>query len=108
MPQDATNTIDNGWENGELGREEKHVRRSTESREQSLDGALELQLISIRLQKELIEQLKFIGEYRGVGYQPLIRDILCRWTRTEMFVIAEEMKKELQAKEATAAARKRA
>ncbi len=96
MSPDVTNTNENGWENGELGRDEEFVRRSPPEREESLDEALELQPISIRLQKELIEQLKFIANYHGIGYQPLIRDVLCRFTRKEMFAIAEEMQRELQ------------
>src|ERR1700733_7387214 len=108
MPADDTIRKDEAWDNGELGRDEQSVRRSSPEREQSVEDALELQLISIRLQKDLLEQLKFIANYRGVGYQPLIRDVLCRWTRTEIFTIAEEMRKELHAKEAIAASRKRA
>jgi hypothetical protein len=96
MSHEIATTNDNAWESGELGRDEEFVRRSPPEREQSLDSALELQPISIRLQKELIEQLKFIANYRGVGYQPMIRDLLGRWTQTEMFAIAAEMQRELQ------------
>jgi hypothetical protein len=105
---DVTTTNESDWENGELGRDEKHVRRSPPERERAVDAALDLQLISLRLQKELIEQLKFIANYRGVGYQPLIRDILCRWSRSEVLAIAQEMKRELEAKETISATRKRA
>lgn len=71
-----------------------------------MDDALGLQMISIRLQKELIEQLKFIAEHHGIGYQPMMRGILLRWARTEMFNVAEEMKKELKARTAIASAKK--
>lgn len=104
---DVTTTNENDWENGELGRDEKHVRRSPPERDQ-VDAALDLQLISVRLQKELIEQLKFIANYRGIGYQPLIRDVLCRFSRSEVLAIAQDMKRELEAKETITAARKRA
>jgi hypothetical protein len=108
MPSENTTTNDNAWDEGELGRDEDHVRRSPPEREQSVDDTLGLQMISIRLQKELIEQLKFIANYHGVGYQPLIRDVLCRWARSEVFTIAEQMQKELKAKDAISAGRKRA
>jgi antitoxin component of RelBE/YafQ-DinJ toxin-antitoxin module len=76
--------------------------------EQSLDASLELQMISVRLQKELLEQLKFIAHHYGIGYQPLMRDVLARWARTEMLVVAEQMKQQLDAKTTIAAAKKRA
>jgi hypothetical protein len=87
------------WETGDLGRDEKHVRRSTGDSDRAVEDALELQMISIRLQKELIEQLKFLAQYHGVGYQPLIRDVLARWARSEMLLVANQMQKELEAKE---------
>jgi hypothetical protein len=96
------------WDTGELGRDEKHVRRSPPDREETLDQALDLQMISIRLQKELIEQLKFIANYHGIGYQPLVRDVLCRFARSEMLTIASEMKQQLEAKEAIEDAKQRA
>lgn len=47
----------------------------------AVDDALGLQLISVRLQKELLEQLKDLAEEEGIGYQPLIRQILTRHVR---------------------------
>ncbi len=92
------------WESGDLGREEKNVRRSTAESEHAVEEALELQMISIRLQKELIEQLKFLAKYHSIGYQPLIRDVLARWARSEMLLVANQMKQELEAKQQIAAA----
>lgn len=74
---------DQAWENGELGRDEAYVKVSTQSTEQGINDALELQLISIRLQKGLIEDLKMIAELNGLGYQPLIRQILTRFADAE-------------------------
>jgi hypothetical protein len=104
-PELAAVDCNDEWEKGELGRDEKHVRRSPDEREQSVDNALDLQMISIRLQKELIEQLKFIAGYHGIGYQPLMRDILARWSRTEMLTIASQMQEQLKAKETIEAAK---
>lgn len=60
-----------------------------------VDDALDLQMISIRLQKQLIEELKLIAEYYGVGYQPLMRDVLEKWSRTELSVIVHDLKRQL-------------
>jgi hypothetical protein len=81
---------DDRWETGELGRDEPFVRRSPVTAEPAVDDALDLQLISIRLQKQLLRELKLVARYRRIGYQPLIRDVLGRWVRGEMRAIAEE------------------
>lgn len=72
------------WESGALGRDENHVKRADEKHEAALDSELNLQMISIRLQKGLIEDLKFISLAHGIGYQPLIRDILSRFVKHEV------------------------
>ena len=72
------------WESGKLGREAEFVKRADEKEEAALDNALGLQMISIRLPRKLIEQLKLIASVNGVGYQPLIRDILGRFARNEL------------------------
>jgi len=65
-----------------------------------IEAAFELQMISIRLQKALISELKFIADYRGIGYQPLMRDVLRRFTRAEMIQIANELQEQKKAREA--------
>lgn len=67
------------WESGELGADERYVRRADPKIEKAVDDALGLQSISIRLPKQLIEAYKHIAAYHGVGYQPLMRDILQRF-----------------------------
>ena len=64
------------WENGELGASEEHIAKAPESSSKNVDDALGLQLISIRLQKALIEELKALSKEEGIGYQPLMRQIL--------------------------------
>ncbi|MEI2263758.1 hypothetical protein [Erwinia sp. CGal63] len=94
---------DEAWENGELGRSEAHAEISALSDdaefESKINEALELQPISIRLNKSLIEDLKMIAELAGLGYQPLIRQVLTRFTDCEkkrilQEVHSEEMKKQ--------------
>src|SRR5258708_4744559 len=71
------------WESGALGRDEKHVKQADASAEVALDDAMEMQMISIRLQKKLIEDLKSIAKHNGIGYQPLIRQLLTRFVISE-------------------------
>jgi predicted DNA binding CopG/RHH family protein len=71
------------WESGALGRDEKHVKQADASAEAALDDAMEMQMISIRLQKKLIEDLKSIAKHNGIGYQPLIRQLLTRFVISE-------------------------
>lgn len=71
----------NAWESGELGQDEKFVKRVKQKHEDALNDAMGLQMISIRLPKKLIEDLKFIATAHGIGYQPLMKDVLCRFTQ---------------------------
>lgn len=72
------------WDSGALGRDESHVKKADASFEKNLDEALGLQMISIRLHKKLLEELKFIAVAHGVGYQPLIKDVLSRFAKSEI------------------------
>lgn len=78
------------WEEGQLGRDEAHVQVASKEVELQLDESMGLQMISIRLQKELIEDYKKIAEFHGVGYQPLMRDALKRFAEAEFKKIAIE------------------
>ena len=57
----------------------KQVRRISTTHATMIDQSLGLQMISVRLQKKLIDQLKQLAEDDGIGYQPLIRQILQRY-----------------------------
>lgn len=72
------------WETGALGQNEKHVRRAPEGMAEKIDGALGLQAISIRLPKAVIDTYKMLAKMHGCGYQPLMRDALCRFADGEM------------------------
>ncbi|TAK71986.1 MAG: hypothetical protein EPO11_10660 [Gammaproteobacteria bacterium] len=64
------------WERGELGVSESHVRKVSKEREKAIDEHLGLQMISLRLQKNLIKELKKLAHQAGIGYQPYIRQLL--------------------------------
>ena len=87
------------WENRELGCDETFAQLSklTESDQNAIDEALDLQMISIRLQKGLLESLKAIASLNGIGYQPLIKQVLQRFVDGEMKMIAMEYAKQLEA-----------
>lgn len=70
------------WESGELGCDEKYVEK-VEISETLIDDAMELKAISIRMQKGLIDDLKDIARIKGLGYQPLIKQILSRFVEAE-------------------------
>ena len=72
------------WETGALGRSDAHARKTSIETANAIDEALGLQAISIRLPKATIEAYKNIAEIHGVGYQPLMRDAICRWVESEM------------------------
>jgi|GEM_PF-698687 len=62
---------------------EANTVASTPEQEHAIDDSLGLQMISIRLQRTLLANLKAIAQYHGVGYQPLIRDLLNRFAKSE-------------------------
>tara|TARA_R100001143_G_scaffold59533_1_gene58197 strand:+ start:1003 stop:1347 length:345 start_codon:yes stop_codon:yes gene_type:complete len=75
------------WEAGELGQDERHAKLS-DLKMEDLDDALALQMISIRIQKELLDDLKTLAQYHGIGYQPLMKQVLRRFADAEMRKIA--------------------
>lgn len=74
---------ESAWEQGSLGADETYAQVSTLIDQEALDEALELQPISIRIQKGLLEDLKLIAELHGMGYQPLIKNLLQRFVVSE-------------------------
>lgn len=69
------------WESGQLGASEEHVRAVSPEKTKEIQDALGLQPVTVRLQKELVEQLKVLAKKEGLGYQPFIRHILTRYVR---------------------------
>lgn len=92
------------WESGALGRDAAHAKRAPKELEQKIDDALGLQAISIRLNKELIEDFKFIAKFHGIGYQPLMRDALKRFAEAEYKRIAVQLASEKAAEQEARAA----
>lgn len=78
------------WELGELGSDLKHARVVDKKIGAQIDEALGLQMISIRLEQDLIESYKLLGVKYDMGYQPLMREALKRFVEGEFKLIASE------------------
>lgn len=84
------------WDDGELGRDEEFIKIAEDIKQEAIDDSLELQMISIRLQKALIEDLKMIAKIHGLGYQPLIRQILSRFVDCEKKQLLRQQYQEIK------------
>jgi hypothetical protein len=95
------------WENGSLGMDKDYAKRVSADDSAAIDKAAGLQLISIRLERDLITALKSIARHHGIGYQPMVRDLLHRFAISEskqiyLKLLEENAKKESEAGEPTA------
>ena len=88
---------DEAWATGSLGRVAAHARQATDDIEARIDSSLDLQLISVRLQKSLIDDLKGIAALNGIGYQPLMRQVLKRFVDGEKKKILKDRVAEMRA-----------
>jgi predicted DNA binding CopG/RHH family protein len=86
---------DEAWDTGQLGDDAEHVK-VIEQDDAQIDDALELQLISIRLQKSLIEDFKALASLNGMSYQPLMRQVLTRFADCEKKRILRERVAEME------------
>ena len=89
------------WDERKLGAEAEFVGVADESHDEALQEALNLQAISIRLPKDLIRSYKLIADFHGIGYQPLMRDVLQRFVAPELKHILETQHKAAKAMEKT-------
>lgn len=90
---------DEAWDTGQLGDDAEYVK-VIEQDDAQIDEALELQPISIRLQKSLIDDFKALAALNGMSYQPLMRQVLTRFADCEKKRILRERVEEMrQAKE---------
>jgi uncharacterized protein (DUF4415 family) len=78
------------WESGELGQSHEYAKVASSKLATEIDDALGLQMISIRLDKELIDMFKLLGSKYQMGYQPLMREALKRFVDGELKMVALE------------------
>lgn len=79
------------WENGEYGRSDEHVVVASGSIHESFNQGMAMKLVSIRLPATLIETLKMIAEHHEIAYQPMVRDLLTRFARSELQQIVADL-----------------
>lgn len=72
------------WENGKLGLSHETAVVASEEETAAVERAVGMQLISMRLPKDLIGLLKEIAKHHGIGYQPMVRDLLTRFATSEI------------------------
>lgn len=96
------NASDETWDDGSLGRDEASVEvvRDSQELDAAINESLGLKLVSIRLQKSLIEDFKTIAKYNGIGYQPLMRQVLTRFAEAEKKRIIKQLMSEVERCEA--------
>lgn len=85
------NRTQDAWESGRLGRDKKYAVAASKEHGDEIDDALGLQMISIRLDKELIDAFKLLGAKYQMGYQPLMREALKRFVDGELKMVALEV-----------------
>lgn len=86
------------WLSGALGNDEEFVAVAPVNVEAVINDHLDLQPISIRLEKSLIEDFKLIAAMHGLGYQPLMRQTLKRFADCEKKRILREAASDMMAK----------
>lgn len=90
------------WEKGVLGMDMESAERVSAEEAAAIDKAAGMQLISIRLERDLISALKSIAKYHGIGYQPMVRDLLRRFAISETKDVYSKLLDEAKKKEAEA------
>ncbi len=81
---------DEAWDSRQLGADEAFAAVA-EMDDSALNEALELQPISIRLHKSLVEDFKLIAGMNGLGYQTLMRQVLKRFADCEKKQMLRDM-----------------
>lgn len=69
------------WDKRELGASYEHFAVVSDEEQQEIEEGFGLQLISLRLNRNLIEQFKELAKLEGIGYQPLMRNVLIDYAK---------------------------
>ena len=72
------------WEGLDNDLTEELVSAVPQEEVRAIDESLGMQLISIRLPRDLVNVLKEIAQFHGIGYQPMVRDLLHRFAVSEI------------------------
>lgn len=88
------------WEDGTLGLDVTSAKKASLSVDE-VSAAVGLKSISIRMQPDLLDELKMIADFHGVGYQPLMKQVLRRFVDAEVKRIVKQAHSELEAEDKT-------
>lgn len=102
MSRASIPTSDEAWENEVLGADPGSMKPADEKLTSAIDEAAGVQVISIRMQKSMVDAFKAIAAAnKGIGYQTLMKQILQRFIESEMRRVWNEhlAEKMAQAKE---------
>lgn len=91
----------NKFDTRELGADDEYVKVANDVDEKAIDDALDLVPVSIRLQRSLIDDFKLIATHNGIGYQPLMRQVLTRFATAETRQMANDLIAEQKRQEKT-------
>ena len=83
------------WDDGALGCDATFAKKSNLTVEE-VAKTVGLKSISIRMQPDLLEELKMIADIHKLGYQPLIKQILRRFVDAETKKALREKHAELK------------
>jgi predicted DNA binding CopG/RHH family protein len=81
---------DEAWDSRELGADIEHAVLASDADMKAVNEAFNLQPISIRLPKTVIDDFKTIAQVSGVRYQSLMKEALARFADCEMKRLARE------------------
>ena len=99
MAKQTIPASDEAWDERLLGADEAFVKVAEDDVEGDIDESAGLQMISIRLQKPLIEDFKAIASLSGLGYQTLMRQVLHRFADCEKKRLLREFAAERAARQ---------
>lgn len=91
MEKKSIPASDEAWDERLLGADEHFVGVVGADNANAIDEAAGSQLISIRMQKSTIEDLKLIASLNGIGYQTLMKQVMQRFVDCEKKQLFREL-----------------
>ena len=82
------------WDAKEFGASQEHAVKASNQALEDLHEAAGMKAVSIRMPIEMIQAYKYIAAHHGIGYQPMIKQILARFIESEQKMLANELIRE--------------
>lgn len=71
------------WEDGTLGASAEHAVAASAEVEAALDAALGIEVVELRLPKQLVDDFRRVADRRCAGYKILMREVLQQWASNQ-------------------------